>query len=97
MEWIATRAQTGKQTLYRRWVSKSDLVHAALVFAAPLLREPRSGRSPRTTLLAAFTAHRDVSTGKTAFPSLETITQLLHEPEMWRLRRRHGESARENR
>src|SRR5438445_2508913 len=33
MEGIAARAHTGKAALYRRWCSKQDLVHAALVYA----------------------------------------------------------------
>ncbi|WAJ44058.1 TetR/AcrR family transcriptional regulator [Mycobacterium sp. Aquia_216] len=82
MEGIAARAQTGKAALYRRWCSKHDLVHAALVFALPSLPEPRSGRSARDTLLTVFTAHRDLLAGKTAFPRLDIIHQLLHEPEM---------------
>ncbi|OBA63864.1 transcriptional regulator [Mycobacterium sp. 1100029.7] len=82
MEGIAARAQTGKAALYRRWCSKHDLVHAALVFALPSLPEPRSGRSPREALLTVFTSHRDVLAGKTAFPGLDIIQQLLHEPEM---------------
>ena len=82
MEGIAARAQTGKAALYRRWASKHDLVHAALVFALPPVPEPRAGRSPRDALLTLFTAHRDVLAGKTAFPGLDTIHQLLHEPEM---------------
>lgn len=82
MEGIAARAQTGKAALYRRWGSKHDLVHAALVFALPSLPEPRSGRSARETLLTVFTAHRDVLAGKTAFPGMDIIQQLLHEPEM---------------
>jgi AcrR family transcriptional regulator len=82
MEGIAARAHTGKAALYRRWASKCELVHAALVFALPPLPEPRSGRSARETLLTAFTAHRDVVAGKTAFPGLDVIHQLLHEPEM---------------
>ncbi|GBG39515.1 TetR/AcrR family transcriptional regulator [Mycobacterium montefiorense] len=82
MEGIAARAQTGKAALYRRWCSKHDLVHAALVFALPSLPEPRSGRSARETLLTVFTAHRDVLAGKTGFPGLDIIHQLLHEPEM---------------
>jgi AcrR family transcriptional regulator len=82
MEGIAARAHTGKAALYRRWASKHDLVHAALVFALPPVPEPRSGRSARESLLAMFTAHRDVLAGKTAFPGLDTIHQLLHEPEM---------------
>jgi AcrR family transcriptional regulator len=82
MEGIAARAHTGKAALYRRWASKHDLVHAALVFALPPVPEPRSRRSPRDSLLAMFTAHRDILAGKTAFPGLDIIHQLLHEPEM---------------
>jgi AcrR family transcriptional regulator len=82
MEGIAARARTGKAALYRRWASKCELVHAALVFALPPLPEPRSGRSARDNLLAMFTSHRDMLAGKTAFPGLEVIQQLLHEPEM---------------
>jgi AcrR family transcriptional regulator len=82
MEGIAARAHTGKAALYRRWASKCELVHDALVFALPPLPEPCSGPSARETLLTAFTAHRDVVAGKTAFPGLDIIHQLLHEPEM---------------
>jgi AcrR family transcriptional regulator len=82
MEGIAARAHTGKAALYRRWCSKHDLVHAALVYALPPLPELRSGRSARENLLAIFTAHRDMLAGKTTFPGLEVIHQLLHEPEM---------------
>jgi AcrR family transcriptional regulator len=82
MEGIAARAHTGKAALYRRWASKHDLVHAALVSALPRLPELRSGRSARENLLTVFTAHRDVLAGKTAFPGLDTVHQLLHEPEM---------------
>ena len=34
MEGIAARAHTGKAALYRRWATKCELVHAALVFAS---------------------------------------------------------------
>ena len=69
MEGIAARAHTGKAALYRRWASKHDLVHAALVFALPPLPEPRSGRSARDTLLTLFTAHRDVLPARPPFPA----------------------------
>lgn len=82
MEGIAARAQTGKAALYRRWTSKHDLVQAALQYAVPPLPEPRAGRSPRENLLAVFTAHRDVLAGKTDFPGLVIVSQLLHEPEL---------------
>ncbi len=82
MEGIAARAHTGKAALYRRWDTKCELVHAALVFALPPLPELRSGRSARENLLAMFTAQRDMLAGKTGFPGLDVIHQLLHEPEM---------------
>lgn len=82
MEGIAARAQTGKAALYRRWASKRDLVRAALEFAVPPLPEPRPGRSARENLLTVFTAHRDVLAGKTEFPGLVIIGQVVHEPEL---------------
>jgi AcrR family transcriptional regulator len=82
MEGIAARARTGKAALYRRWTCKHDLVQAALHYALPPLQEPRTDRSARENLLAVFTAHCDVLCGKTAFPSLAIMNQLLHEPEL---------------
>jgi AcrR family transcriptional regulator len=82
MEGIAARAHTGKAALYRRWDSKHDLVHAALVYALPSLPQPRAGRSARESLLTVFSSHRDVLAGKTAFPGVHIIGQLVHEPEL---------------
>ncbi len=82
MEGIAARAQTGKAALYRRWTTKCELVHAALAHTLPPVPEARPGRSARENLLSVFTAHRDVCAGKTAFPGMATVNQLLHEPEM---------------
>ncbi len=82
MEGIAARARTGKAALYRRWSSKHDLVQAALLYALPPLPEPRPDRSARENLLAALSAHCDLVAGKTAFPGLRIMQQLLHEPEL---------------
>lgn len=82
MEGIAARAHTGKAALYRRWDTKCELVHAALVFALPPAPELRAGRSARANLLTLFVAHCDVLAGKTCFPGLRVIQQLMHEPEM---------------
>lgn len=82
MEGIAARAHTGKAALYRRWTSKHDLVQAALIHTLPPLPEPRPGRSARENLLTVCAAHSDVLAGKTDFPGLEIISQLIHEPEL---------------
>lgn len=82
MEGIAARAHTGKAALYRRWSSKHDLVHAALHYALPPLPESRADRSARDNLLAVFSAHCDLLSGKTVFPSLAIMGQLIHEPEL---------------
>jgi len=82
MEGIAAQARTGKAALYRRWSSKHDLVQAALLYALPPLPEPRADRSSRENLLAVLTAHCDLVAGRTAFPGLFVVQQLLHEPEL---------------
>ncbi|MGH3560782.1 MAG: TetR/AcrR family transcriptional regulator [Mycobacterium sp.] len=82
MEGIAARAHTGKAALYRRWSNKHDLVQAALLYALPPIPELRAGRSARENLLTMFTAHRDILAGKTAFPGLAIIGQVIHEPEL---------------
>lgn len=82
MEGIAARAHTGKAALYRRWTSKHDLVRAALMHSMPPLPEPRPGDTARENLLTVFIAHRDVLAGKTDFPGLKIISQLIHEPEL---------------
>src|ERR1700724_2627335 len=84
MEGIAAQARTGKAALYRRWSSKHDLVQAALLYALPPLPEPRADRSARENLLAIFSAHCDLVAGRTAFPGLFIMQQLLHEPEIGR-------------
>ncbi|CAM3126128.1 TetR family transcriptional regulator [Mycobacterium intermedium] len=82
MEGIAARAHTGKAALYRRWANKRDLVRSALLFAVPPLPEPRPGRSARENLLTVLTAHRDLLAGKTDFPGLVIVGQLVHESEL---------------
>jgi AcrR family transcriptional regulator len=82
MEGIAARARTGKAALYRRWSSKQALVQAALHYALPPLPEPRADRSARENLLTVFAAHCDVLAGKTTFPGLAIMGQLIHEPEL---------------
>ncbi|MBY0441549.1 MAG: TetR/AcrR family transcriptional regulator [Mycobacteriaceae bacterium] len=82
MEGIAARAHTGKAALYRRWSNKHDLVRAALRQVAPTFPEPQATKDVRENLLAMFSAHCDILAGKTAFPGMQTIIQLIHEPEL---------------
>lgn len=82
MEGIAARAQTGKAALCRRWAGKRELVLAAVQYALPPVPEPRADRSARENLLAVFTANCEILAGKTALPSMEIVSQLLHEPEL---------------
>lgn len=82
MEGIAAQARTGKAALYRRWPTKHALVRDALHHALPPLPRPRSDRSARENLMTMFAAHCDVLAGKTGFPGLDIMGQLLHEPEL---------------
>jgi AcrR family transcriptional regulator len=82
MDGIAARARTGKAALYRRWSSKHALVRDAMRHAMPPLPEPRANRSARQNLMAIFAAHCDVLAGKTGFPHLDIVGQLIHEPEL---------------
>lgn len=82
MTGIAARACSGKAVLYRRWCSKRDLVRDVMVYALPPPPAPRPRGSVRDNLLMVFTSYRDVLAGKTAFPGLEIIGQLIHEPEL---------------
>lgn len=74
--------RTGKAALYRRWANKHDLVQAALSYALPPLPALRADRPVRDNLLVLFAAHRDILAGKTAFPGLAVIGQVIHEPEL---------------
>lgn len=82
MDGIAARACCGKGTLYRYWPGKRELVLAALRSQFPQLPAPRPQFSPRKNLLAVLSSLADVLSGKTSYPSLSVIGQLLHDHEL---------------
>ncbi|HEY0805396.1 MAG TPA: TetR/AcrR family transcriptional regulator [Pseudonocardiaceae bacterium] len=82
MDGVAARAHTGKAALYRRWPDKHALVLAALRHALPPLPQLRPDRSARDNLMAVFTTLRDVLGGRTTFPGIGIITEILHEPDL---------------
>ncbi|MCV7246161.1 TetR/AcrR family transcriptional regulator [Mycobacterium mantenii] len=82
IEGIASRANTGKAALYRRWPTKRALVLAALRQAQPQLPQLRANYLARANLLKVLSAYCDVLAGETRFPGLFVAIQTMHEPEL---------------
>lgn len=82
MEGIAARARTGKAALYRRWPDKHALVLAALRHALPPPPQPRAHRSARQQLMAEFASYCDILAGRTQFPDLAIVVQLIRDAEL---------------
>src|SRR5437763_14620640 len=79
MERIAARAQTGKAALYRRWPAKRELVLDALAHAIPEPHRPDPDRSTRDNLLAALSVMNDFFGGRTEFPPLTVVVEVLRD------------------
>lgn len=82
MEGVARRARTGKAALYRRWPTKKDLVLDALLHVLPDPREVSLSDRVRDNLLAALTVMADTLAGRTTYPSLDVLLQVLRVPEL---------------
>lgn len=82
MESVATRAQTNKSVLYRRWSDKSELVMAALrkYFFPKITNEIPDTGNLRNDVYAYL--HGRVEPLKTI--GAETIRGLITEPSVWR-------------
>jgi AcrR family transcriptional regulator len=82
MDGIARRAQTGKAALYRRWPGKRELVLDALLGVLPDPGEVASSASVRDELLATLTIMADTVAGRSRFPSLDVLLEVLRVPEL---------------
>jgi AcrR family transcriptional regulator len=82
MDGIARRAQTGKAALYRRWSGKRELVLDALLGVLPDPREVAASASVRDELLATLTIMADTVSGRSRFPSLDVLLEVLRVPEL---------------
>jgi AcrR family transcriptional regulator len=82
MDGIARRAQTGKAALYRRWPGKRELVLDALLGVLPDPGEVASSASVRDELLATLTIMADTVAGRSRFPSLGVLLEVLRVPEL---------------
>jgi AcrR family transcriptional regulator len=80
MDGIARRARTGKAALYRRWPGKRELVLDALLRVLPEPREVAAAASVRDELLAALTIMADTLAGRSRFPSLGVLVEVLRVP-----------------
>jgi AcrR family transcriptional regulator len=83
MEGVARRACTGKAALYRRWRTKQDLVLDALRTALPPEADPPDADRPvREELLATLTRVADVLAGRSGFPGIDVLAEVLRVPEL---------------
>jgi AcrR family transcriptional regulator len=82
MDGIARRAQTGKAALYRRWPGKRELVLDALLGVLPDPGEVAPSASVRDELLATLTIMADTVAGRSRFPSLDVLLEVLRVPEL---------------
>jgi AcrR family transcriptional regulator len=82
MDGIARRAQTGKAALYRRWPGKRELVLDALLGVLPDPREAAASASVRDELLATLTIMAETVSGRSRFPGLDVLLEVLRVPEL---------------
>lgn len=81
MEAVAARAGTGKAALYRRWPTRQELVIDALNAALPdLARTIETAGTLRESLLTCLGGMRDVLAGRTGFPEVSVLVELMREP-----------------
>ena len=79
MEAVATAAQTGKASLYRRWGSKEQLVLDALSASLPAAAPPPDTGSLRGDLLAVIAGLRASMNSRTGCAARAVISELDHE------------------
>ncbi|MEY9876874.1 AcrR family transcriptional regulator [Streptacidiphilus sp. MAP12-33] len=79
MEAVATAAQTGKASLYRRWDSKEQLVLDALSASLPPAGAPPDTGDLRTDLLAVLAGLRVAMSSRPGCAARAVISELDHE------------------
>lgn len=79
MEAVATAAQTGKASLYRRWGSKEDLVLDALRCSLPVAGDAPDTGSLRDDLLAVVDRLRTAMSSRPGCAARAVISELDHE------------------
>lgn len=80
IEGVAARARTGKAALYRRWSSRQALVFDALRSVMPVLPAFDQHMPPRENLRAVLVAMSELLAGRTSFPGIPVVAELLADP-----------------
>jgi AcrR family transcriptional regulator len=82
MDSVATRAQTGKATLYRYWPSKIALVVDAVLSSMSRIEVPADDGDLRGQLLTVLRRAADDLAGPTGAAARSLIAELLRSPEL---------------
>ncbi|MGB9376920.1 MAG: TetR/AcrR family transcriptional regulator [Mycobacteriales bacterium] len=82
MEGVASRAQTGKAALYRRWSCKEDLVLDALECKMPPLDDPPDNGSIRADLLDLLGRMADMASSPTGCAMQYVVGSLKRNPDI---------------
>ncbi|MDT7624700.1 MAG: hypothetical protein QOF99_5601 [Pseudonocardiales bacterium] len=85
MDGVASRAQTGKATLYRRWPSKLELVVDAFKHSAPDTKPPADSGDLREELLAVLRHEADSLDGASGAAARGLMAELVRTPELARV------------
>lgn len=85
MDRVATRARTGKATLYRRWPSKVELVADALRHSLPVFEPPPDTGRLRDELLSLLECVADDLAGPSGAAARGLIAEAVRSPELYRL------------
>jgi AcrR family transcriptional regulator len=85
MDRVASRAQTGKATLYRRWPSKLELVVDAFQHSAPDIKVPPDSGDLREELLAVLRQEADSLDGASGAAARGLMAELVRTPELARV------------
>jgi AcrR family transcriptional regulator len=85
MDGVASRAQTGKATLYRRWPSKLGLVVDAFKHSAPDTKPPADSGDLREELLAVLRHEADSLDGASGAAARGLMAELVRTPELARV------------
>jgi AcrR family transcriptional regulator len=82
MDRVASRAQTGKATLYRRWPGKLELVVDTFKHSSPDIRAPEDSGDLREELLQVLRQEAEALDGASGAAARGLMAELVRTPEL---------------